>query len=193
MIKVGVTGGIGSGKSVVCEIFRNLGVPIFNADTEAKKLLDSNEVIDFYNHEFGNLVFTDNKLNKQKIAALIFTNKDALAKVNNFIHPLVFKAFEDFCKNNELATYVIKEAALLFESEAYKELNNTILVSSPMELRIKRVIERDGISREAILMRINNQLPEENKKELANYIIENNEQTLLLPQVLRLHDIFTNK
>jgi dephospho-CoA kinase len=186
MFKVGITGGIGSGKSTVCKIFETLGIPIFNADSEAKKLLDTKEVKSFYLKEFGDSVFTDGILDRKRIADHIFSDKDALIKVNEFIHPLVKKLFENWCSQNNQQDYVIKEAALLFESGLYHALDYNILIIAPVEIRIERIIHRDNASKEIVLKRINNQWSDEKKIPLANKIIINDDSQALLPQVLEL-------
>ncbi len=193
MLKIGITGGIGSGKTTVCEIFKQLGIPVFISDLEAKKLLETPKVLEFYRNEFGKMVFTGGILDKRKIAALIFENHEAKQKVNDFIHPLVIDAFLAWALTQKNCPYVIKEAALLFESNAYVFLNYSVLVHAPTEVRIKRVIERDKCSGESVVKRIKNQMPEENKMKLANYVISNYEHSLLLPQVLHLHQLFCNE
>ncbi len=193
MLKIGITGGIGSGKTTVCEIFRQLRIPVFISDFEAKKLLDTPKVLEFYRNEFGERVFTEGVLDKRKIASLIFENQQAKEKVNNFIHPLVIESFLAWALNQINCPYVIKEAALLFESNAYLSLNYSVLIYAPVELRIKRVIERDKCDGGSVVRRIRNQMPEENKMKLANFVISNDEHSLLLPQVLRLHQMFCNE
>lgn len=193
MLKVGITGGIGSGKSTVCRIFETLGIPVFNADLQAQLLLTTPEVISFYKKEFGELVFTDNQLDKPKIAQLIFTNKIALEKINQFIHPLVFDLFDKWCKTYSNSSFVIKEAALLFETGAYNTLDFNVLVTCPEEIRIERVMQRNGISREQVVQRINNQWPDEKKKPLAQAEIINDGQNAILTQTLTLHKLLKNK
>ncbi len=188
MMKIGITGGIGSGKSVVCEIFKHLGIPVFNADEEAKTLLNSNLVRDFYYTLFGEKAFTNNIPDKKKIASLIFSDKQALEKVNNFIHPLVFNKFENWCTKYDEMPYVIHEAALIFESKSQGHFNSTILVHAPVEMRIQRVIFRDKVERFIVEQRINNQMKDDEKIKLTNYIINNNGLDLLIPQVLTLHN-----
>jgi dephospho-CoA kinase len=193
MLKLGVTGGIGAGKSTVCRFFEQLKVPVFNADNEAKLLLSSQIVKDFYRNEFGGFLFVDNEIDKAKLASLIFNNPEALQKVNNFIHPLVYKVFSDWCLLHKESTYVINEAALLFESKAKHELDFILLVQAPIEQRIQNIIERDHTTREAILTRINNQMNEDEKVKLADFIIYNNEKTLLIPNLLEIHNKLTNR
>jgi dephospho-CoA kinase len=193
MLKIGITGGIGSGKTTVCEIFKQFGIPVFTSDFEAKKLLDTPNVLDFYKTEFGDSVFTSGLLDKRKIATLIFENQEAKEKVNDFIHPLVIESFLSWALDQKNCPYVIKEAALLFESKANLALNYSVLISAPVELRIKRVMQRDKCSGETVVKRIRSQMSEENKMKLANFVISNDDHSLLLPQVLRLHQMFCNE
>jgi dephospho-CoA kinase len=190
MLKIGVTGGIGSGKSTVCEIFKHLGTPVFNSDYEANKLLNTSEVIGFYKNEFGSEVFSNVSLDKQKIAAIIFNNAEALKKVNNFIHPLVNSQFAQWVLKQKNCFYVIKESALLLEQNSLKDLDYIILIMAPLELRIKRVVLRDNSEETVVMKRIENQATDAEKMKRANYIITNDEHSLLLPQVLNLHRMF---
>jgi dephospho-CoA kinase len=189
MFKVGVTGGIGTGKSTVCKIFEAIGIPIFYADIEAKKLLETDEVRSFYSSEFGQQVFTRTILDPKKIANLIFSNKEAIQKVNSFVHPLVNKRFESWCNTIHNAPYIIKEAALLFESNLYKQLDYTILTIAPLEVKIERIVKRDGIKKESILERINNQWDDNKKIPLSNITIINDGKQALLPQVIEINEM----
>ena len=190
MLKVGITGGIGSGKTTICEIFTQLGIPVFHSDAEANKLLNTAEVIDFYKKEFGEIVFSNGLLDKQKVANLIFKNPEALQKVNGFIHPLVNKNFKDWTLSQKNCNYVIKESALLLEGNNRGDLSYIVLVLAPLELRIKRVMLRDQTDENAILERIKNQTSDDEKMKLADFIISNDVQSLVLPQVLTLHKMF---
>jgi len=190
MLKIGITGGIGAGKTTVCSVFQNIGIPVFNADNQAKTLLNNNKVVEFYHKEFGDVVFSNNLIDKVKLAKLIFNNSEALQKVNNFIHPLVYKLFDEWCLLHTNKPYLINEAALLFESQSYKRLDYTILIVAPIETRIKRVAQRDGFSYEDIKARMDKQLSEEQKIKMADFIIDNNEKELILPAILNLHNEF---
>ena len=190
MLKIGITGGIGAGKTTVCSVFQNMGIPVFNADNQAKTLLNNTNVIEYYHKEFGNTVFSNNLIDKVKLAKLIFSNTEALQKVNNFIHPLVYKLFDEWCLLHTNKPYLINEAALLFESQSYKRLDYTILIVAPIETRIKRVAQRDGFSYEDIKARMDKQLSEEQKIKMADFIIDNNEKELILPAILNLHNEF---
>jgi dephospho-CoA kinase len=193
MLKIGVTGGIGSGKSTVCEIFKQLGISVFNSDFEANRLLETSELINFYKKEFGEKVYSGDKLDKQKIANLIFNNPEALQKVNAFVHPVVNEQFVSWAEKQKNSLFVIKESALLLDSNNKKDLDYIILVFAPRDLRIKRVKQRDGKASDDILNRVKNQASDEANMKQASFIISNDEQSLLLPQVLTLYNMFTNE
>lgn len=192
MLKIGITGNIGSGKTTVCKVFEVLGIPIFYADAEARKAMVGDttliaEIKDVFGEE---AYFKDGSLNRKHIAGIVFNNVDELQKLNALVHPAVFRAFDAWVLNVENAPYVIKEAALLFESESYTFCDYSVLVSAPLDTRIMRVMERDKVSREDVLAREARQLNEEKKKELANYIIINDDNQPVIPQVLKLHSTF---
>jgi dephospho-CoA kinase len=192
MLKVGLTGNIGSGKSIISHIFNILGIPVYNADNESKKILDSPElipqIISVFNKEVIN---SDNTINKKKLAEIVFNDKLKLDKLNAIIHPLVMYDFETWCSKNNNHPYVINESAILVETNLYKQFDKLITVSAPEELRIARVMKRDNCNREKVLVRINNQLSEEEKIKVSDYIINNNEKDLVIPQVLRIHKALT--
>jgi dephospho-CoA kinase len=193
MIKVGVTGGIGSGKTVVCKIFESLEIPVFYADTEAKKLYSLPAVKGLIKDTFGESVFTGNEVDFKKMAALVFADKIQLKNLNSILHPLVHKAFEVWAIQYANKPYVIKEAALLFESGADKILDTIITVVAPFELRINRVIQRDNILRDNIIKRMENQLPDEEKIKYSDYVIHNDDEQFVLPQVLEIHNKLIKK
>ena len=194
MFKVGITGGIGTGKTTVCKIFELLNIPIFYADDSAKLLMITNPtLIKGIKETFGDDAYLPTgALNRRYIADLVFNNSKNIEKLNNLVHPQVFKAFDDWIIKQQ-SPYVLKEAALLFESKSYKKNDLNVLVSSPIDLRISRLIKRDSTTKEKILERMSNQLAENEKQKLANYMINNNEQDFLIPQVLKLHQIFLEK
>jgi dephospho-CoA kinase len=194
MFKVGITGGIGTGKTTVCKIFELLNVPIFYADDSAKFLMITNlTLIQGIKQSFGDDAYLPTgELNRKYIAELVFKNPKNIEKLNNLVHPQVFKAFDDWSIKQQ-SPYVLKEAALLFESKSYKKNDLNVLVSSPIDLRISRLIKRDSTTKEKILERMSNQLAENEKQKLANYMINNNEQDFLILQVLKLHQIFLEK
>ena len=187
MLKIGLTGGIGSGKSTVAAIFKVMGVPIFNADYEAKRLMqtDSNLVISIKNL-LGEESYVDNELNRSFIATLIFNNSAKLDALNSLVHPVVTKAATEWMTKQKSA-FAIKEAALLFEAGSAEHLDYVIGVSAPEHLRIKRVMLRDKITREQVLERINRQIDDRIKMKLCDYTIVNDEHTSLIDQV---HNLF---
>ena len=183
---IGLTGGIGSGKTTVAKIFTSLGYPVFNSDTEAKNIVNNNaEAIVEIKRAFGD-VYQDGVLNSKKIANLVFKNKEALQQLNAIVHPKVKTAFENWVSKHKEHNILLKEAAILFETEGYKLLDATILVVAPEKIRIKRVMSRDRIEEEAVKNRIQNQLSDEKKKLLAQYVIVNDDENLLIPQVLEI-------
>jgi len=188
MLKIGLTGGIGSGKSLVAKIFLDLEVPVYPADERAKSIYNTNdsvkrEIINL----LGQSVYQDNKINRKKLAALIFRNKNLLEKVNQIVHPAVRGDFEDWCRQYTDKKYVLQEAAILFESGSNKHMDYIISVDAPVEVRIKRVMDRDGMPREQVLERINHQMEDKERNELSEFIIYNDGTRLLLPQVLEIH------
>lgn len=190
-IKVGITGGIGSGKSLICEIFKVLGVPILNADDLAKKVMVENlnlkkDLIHFFGSE---IYFENGELNRQHLASLVFTNEELLQKLNSLVHKVVIEE-SVLWANKQTTPYCLKEAALMFESGSYKLNDYNILVTAPVEIRIERVMKRDQTTREHVQNRINKQLLDEEKIKLADFLIENDSVLPILPQVLELHEKF---
>ena len=192
MLKIGVTGGIGSGKTTVCKVFELLGVPVFYADTVAKSIMHSDlilrkEIIETFGE--GSYSKTG-ELNRPYLSSIVFKNEVQLDKLNALVHPAVFRAFDLWVTGHAEEHYVIKEAALLFESDAHKMCDQTVLVLSPEAIRISRIKARDGISTEDILLRMKRQFSDAQKKELADHILLNDEEQLLIPQILALHQHF---
>ena len=188
MKKIGITGGIGSGKTTVCEIFKLLGVPVFHADVEAKTLQNNNEHIrDALIQHFGQHIYSnDGLLDRKKLAALIFNDAKALENVNSIIHPAVRHSFLKWADNHQNASYVLYEAAILFESGYASDFDLNILVLASEKVRIERVIRRDHLSEEHVKQRINNQMTDAQKVKMADYIIENDNGKLLFPQIIML-------
>lgn len=194
MIRVGITGGIGSGKTVVCKIFQRLGVPVFFADDEAKVILnEDSEIKEQLKQIYGQDIYTKNGINKAKLASIIFNDLRELEKVNKLIHPKVRSRFFNWTSKYTSHPYVIEEAAVLFESGAYKDLDINVLVYASEELRIKRVMERDQVDREHVLSRMQNQMSEEEKKKLADKIINNDGEQMIIPQVLSIDEQIKNR
>lgn len=191
MIKVGITGGIGSGKTTVCRIFEVLGVPVYYADERAKWLMEHQpEVVNALVTEFGPTIYDENgRLNRAQLAELVFPHPERLQVLNSIVHPAVFE--DGFRWEMEQAAagaaYSLKEAALLIESGSHQFLDKLIVVTAPEALRIERVQLRDGWSETEIKNRIARQMPEEEKLKLADYIVQNDGQLLLTGQVLYIH------
>lgn len=195
MIRVGITGGIGSGKSVVCKIFNQLNIPVYDTDFEAKQIIiKSKSVISKIKKTFGNdSYFEDGRLNVQKIVSVIFSDKKALEKMNSIVHPAVFQDFEKWSKLQKNCKYVIMESALLIETGYYKQLDKTICVLSPLELRTERTMQRNNISKEEVNDRISSQLSDEEKLKFTDFTIQNDNENMLIPQILKFHRSFSNE
>lgn len=190
MLKVAITGGIGSGKSIVCSVFEKLGIPVFYADPEARKLMNSDIGIrEKMLNYFGLEIFDNNfQLNRSKLAAIIFNNKEALSTVNGIVHPVVRKEFNKWAKQ-QISPYVILESAIILESELVNDFDKIVTISAPLEVRIDRVMKRDSVSREVVLERIKNQMDEDLKREKSDYIIVNDgKEIMLLPQIINIHN-----
>ncbi|MCX6230962.1 MAG: dephospho-CoA kinase [Bacteroidetes bacterium] len=188
MLKIGLTGNIGSGKTTVAGIFNILGVDVYHADTEAKKFLQYLEVIEKLKGNFGDKIITNHTIDKIKLANLVFNDKLALNFLNQTIHPYVKTDFEQWMTTlNPSKKYVVQEAAILFESGFDKYVDKTILVTAPQSIRMQRVTERDNISEAMFLQRDNNQWPEERKIEMADYVIVNDDTISVIPQIIELH------
>ena len=190
MLKIGLTGGIGSGKSTVAKIFETLGIPVYYADAEAKRLMNSSESLkQAIQQNFGEASYENEQLNRKYLADIVFNNREKLELLNALIHPVTISDAEQWMQRQS-APYCIKEAALLFESGASENLDFIIGVYAPRALRIKRVMKRDNLAPDEILKRINRQVNEEMKMKLCDFVITNDEQELLIPQVLKLHQHF---
>lgn len=192
MLKIGLTGSIGSGKTTVSKVFEVLGVPVFYADDAAKKAMVTDPVlIESIKAVFGDAsYFDDGTLNRKHIANIVFNDSEQLAKLNALVHPATFRAFDDWVKSIDNAPYVLKEAALLFESDSYKMCDHSITITAPLETRIKRVMQRDNLTRAEIESREAKQFTEAKKASLADFIIINDDVQMVIPQVLKLHDKF---
>lgn len=188
MLRVGITGGIGSGKSTVARIFEVLGIPVYYADDAAKRMMNENEELkEKIKHQFGSDVYTDGKLNRKRLAEIVFNAPEKLEQLNALTHPATIKDAENWMKK-QTTPYSIKEAALIFESGAQEHLDHVIGVTAPAPLRIQRTMQRDGITREEVIARMNKQMDENIKMKLCDFVLRNDEQELLLPQVIALHE-----
>lgn len=190
MLKIGLTGGIGSGKTTVAKIFELLKVPVYYADAASKRLYHTDaDLMDKMKRHFGEDIYSNEQLNRSKLAALVFNDAEKLDLLNELVHPPTIRDAKEWMQK-QTAPYVIKEAALLFESGSAEGLDFIIGVSSPAPLRMQRVMERDQISRNEVQSRLNRQINEEIKMRLCDYIIYNNEEQPVIPQVLDLHHKF---
>ncbi|WP_153798727.1 dephospho-CoA kinase [Foetidibacter luteolus] len=187
MLKVGLTGGIGSGKSTIAEIFKVLGVRVFDADRAAKSIMNDNAGLrEQIIQAFGHGAYSNGLLNRKYIADIVFNNPYRLEQLNALVHPAAIQAAEDWMLQQH-APYVIKEAALLFEAGSAGHLDVIIGVFAPQPLRIKRVMDRDNISRQDVMARMGRQVDDSIKMRLCDFVIVNDEQQLVLPQVVNLH------
>lgn len=195
MLKVGITGGIGSGKTTVCRIFEVLGIPVFYADLVAKEIMVKDLIlIEGVKTAFGQeSYFETGALNNKHIAGIVFNNQLELEKLNALVHPAVFRAFDRWVAEIPAnSPYILKEAALLFESASYKMCDTSILVTAPKETKLNRVTARDGVSAEQVLARMDKQFTDEQKLAMADHHIVNDESASLILQVLALHQSFLN-
>jgi len=193
MLKIGITGGIGSGKSTVCNLFKCLEVPIFNADEAGHRLLaEDSYVIEQVQHIFGKEVITEGKPDRKKIAEIVFTNPEKLTQLNAIIHPAVWKNFNEWA-TKQTSIYIIDEAAILYETGIYKQLDSTVLVIAPEQLRIQRVMQRDSMDEASVKNRMKNQWSDEDKRKIANFVITNDDINPLLPQVMEIHNAIISK
>jgi dephospho-CoA kinase len=170
---IGLTGGIGSGKTTMAKYFASKGIPVYIADDEAKKVMSAPAVVQAIATAFGQGILTNGMPDKKKLADVVFNDPEKLQILNSIIHPKVKEHFYEWVQQQKDAIFVIKEAAILFESGSYKDCDKIILVTAPLDVRVKRVMERDNISREKVLERIANQWSDEKKKALSHYIINN--------------------
>ena len=188
MISVGVTGGIGSGKSTVCRIFEQLDIPVYYADKEAKRLMSHNpELKTQIKSLLGHQAYHSNgRLNRKYVASIIFSDKELLEKLNKLVHPAVRKDAKAWTQRQN-SKYSLQEAALFVENGSYKQLDYLIVVTAPVEMRIKRVVKRDHSNFDEVKRRIDSQLPEIEKKKVADFIIDNSGDVSLIHQVLKIH------
>jgi dephospho-CoA kinase len=195
MLKIGITGGIGSGKTTVCKVFETLGIPVFYADVVAKQIMVVDPIlISGVKEAFGPMSYlNDGSLNNKHIASIVFADPKELAKLNELVHPAVFRAFETWVtKVADDVPYILKEAALLFESGSYKMCDQSLLVIAPHQLKMDRVIARDSVTANQVTSRMDKQFSDEQKLKLADHILYNNESQSVVTQVIELHRRFLN-
>jgi dephospho-CoA kinase len=189
MFKLGLTGGIGSGKTLVCQIFETLGVPVYYADSAARELMNTDAgLVSGIRKMFGDEAFGKDGLNRQYLADNVFGDHAKLSALNHLVHPAVRRDFIRWAAGQEGAAYVIEEAAILFESGASAGMDLTVLVYAPEDVRISRVMKRDAITQEAVRRRMEHQMSEEQKMELADRVLVNDGSRMILPQVIDLHN-----
>lgn len=187
MIKVGITGGIGSGKSTACKVFAFLGIPVFEADIVAKQLMNTDpEIRSKLINLFGTSVYLpDRTIDRKHLAGIVFNNASLLARLSEIVHPEVHKSFENWCRIQQ-SPYILHESAILFETGFYKLMDKSIAVIANEDQRIERVIKRDKITIELVKQRISNQLNDEEKIKLADFVIGNNDNELIIPQIVEI-------
>jgi dephospho-CoA kinase len=190
--KLGITGGIGSGKTSVCKVFDVLGIPVFSADREASEIIENDNMVKTrINSIAGKDLYINDGLNRMELANIIFNDSILLEKVNALIHPVVIGHFRKWTLEQE-APYVIMEAAILFESGASRFVDKVATVVAPVEQRMERVIQRNKLSREQVMERMRNQMDDDSRKRLSDYIINNSENDMIIPAILNIHnDIMT--
>jgi dephospho-CoA kinase len=191
ILRIGLTGGIGSGKTTVAHIFETLGIPVYYSDDAAKKIMNENPVLQQQIIQyFGEESYINGQLNRPYLAEVIFNNDEKRTLLNSLVHPLTIDDAAKWMLQKN-TPYAIKEAALIFESDVWKHLDKVIGISAPYELRLQRAMQRDNISREAVEARMAKQMNEEEKMKRCDYILYNDEQQLLIPQVIALHERLT--
>ncbi len=193
MLKVGITGGIGSGKSVVCRVFETLGIPVFDADAAAKYIMENDAtVIAAVKKLLGDDVYKNHLPDRQLIASQVFGKPELLQKLNQIIHPAVLSYGSEWM-SNQTSPYTIKEAAIFFESGSYTQMDIMVGVYAPKAIRLERTLKRDDATEEKILQRMANQMAEDEKMSRCDYVINNYGSYAIIPQVLKLHQIFLQK
>lgn len=193
---IGLTGGIGSGKTTLATYMESLGIPVFIADDEAKKLMQSAEVVAVIKTNFGEAIFDNGQLNRQELAAIVFSNPEKLNLLNSIIHPAVKKQFGNWLDQYQSEPFVVYEAAILFESGSYKNCDYIITITAPLEDRITRVMQRDNSSRNQVLDRINAQWTDEQRIAKSNYMVDNSDAQLAksnIDKILKILKIQQNE
>ncbi len=192
-LKIGITGGIGSGKTTLSKVFEVLGIPVYYADLEAKRLMNEDEKIkEKIKYHFGKECYLNGSLNRKYLSELIFNNDNKLSLLNSIVHPAILEDTKIWMQN-QTSPYALKEAALIFESGSQQQLDYVIGVFTPIHLRIQRVINRDQLSREEVKSRMDKQMDETIKMRLCDFVINNDEQELLIPQVIKIHETLLSK
>lgn len=189
---IGLTGGIGSGKTTIANHFMAAGVPVYIADDEARKIMQSAAIIEEIKKNFGSVIFENGILNRQKLAEIVFNDPDKLKLLNGIIHPAVKKHFENWISNHNQSPFIIYEAAILFESGSYKNCDKIITVTAPLETRIQRVIQRDNTTRKNVLKRINSQWDDNQRIAKSDFVVENIDPEITKAEVEKILKILKN-
>jgi dephospho-CoA kinase len=190
---IGLTGGIGSGKTMIANYIKSLGIPVYIADDEARELMKTTDIVTAISNEFGNNVLDNGKLNREALAKLVFNNPEKLKKLNDIVHPKVKKHFNTWVENNKKHPLLVKEAAILFESGSYKDCDAVITVTAPIETRLQRVVLRDKTDRDSVLKRMQNQWTDEERIAQSDYIIHNVTVEDSKTQVDKILDLLKNQ
>lgn len=190
---IGLTGGIGSGKTMIAKYIESLGIPVYISDDEARNIMNAQEVIEAIRIAFGNDIINGKIINREKLAKLVFNNPKKLQKLNSIVHPQVKRHFDSWIKNYKNLPFVVKEAAILFESGSYKDCDAIIAVTAPLEIRIQRILQRDATDRESILKRMQNQWTDEQRIAKSNYVIHNLSVEDTKKQVDKILDLLKNQ
>jgi len=194
MFKLGISGGIGSGKTLVCQVLSNMGIPVYYADAEARRLMEGDpELREAIVRLLGPQAYRDQALDRAWVAGQVFGNRGLLDQLNSLVHPVVGRDFLRWAAQQKQVPYVVEEAALLFESGAFRHMDMNVLVMAPEELRTARVMRRDGISEEEVKQRMRMQMSEASNMKLADALIHNDETQMLLPQLIALHRNILNR
>lgn len=189
---IGLTGGIGAGKSIVAKVFEQLKIPVYNSDLAAKQLMVTDpELVSSIKGAFGEESYIDGQLNAPYIAQIVFNDKEKLEQLNQLVHPAVGKDFKSWCEQKS-SPYVLKEAAIIYENNLDKDMDGVVVVSAPESVRIERVMKRDGVDVEAVKARMSKQMPQKDKDERADYLIINDGESSLIHQVLDVHEKIIN-
>lgn len=189
--KVGLTGGIGCGKSLIARVFETIGIPVFSSDREAKRLYEDKSFLEQIEKTFGRGIVKNQVLQRAVLADIVFNDKDKLRQLNSMTHPKVFEMFSQWSRK-QTSPYVIMESAILFENNLQQNFDSTISISSPKDVVIKRVMQRDKCSEQQVVARMSNQMSQEQKDALADYVIKHDDKTMLIPQLLTIHSSILN-
>jgi len=194
MLRIGLTGGIGSGKSYISDIYKHIGIKVFCADEKSKEILDTDiDVKVKLSNLFGEGIYINGKFDRKEAAKKVFEDGDLLSKMNAIVHPVVLSSFDSWADKYSDFPYVLKEAAIIFESGADKFLDAVINISAPEEIRIRRVMKRDGARREEVIARMSSQWKENERVEKSDYLIVNDDLSMLIPQIIKIHNILKIK